>query len=128
MIRLLSVLGLGLLASTVAQAQDASDEIHFRATVKACVPLSKFSGTVTPVHFDPYFALTMRIESAAPAETRFTAGSVVTFAIHSPSQLFAGEPTKGKAYDFVLHHETKHGKLRFFDLTLAYLAAPPSSH
>lgn len=118
MIRLLAILGISIWACAAGRAQGPSDEIHLSATVQAVSPLTKFSGTVTPVDVDPRFALTVRIESVVPTVTNFTPGAVVIFAIHSPSQLFAGEPTKGKTYDFVLHRETKDGKVRFFGLKI----------
>src|SRR5262245_20051113 len=100
----------------MAQAQGANDVIRLRARVQSVVLLEDFSGVVIPVHFDPGFALTVRIESATPQVAGFASGSVVTFAIHSPSLLFAGEPTKGKTYDFVLHRKIENGKVRFFGL------------
>ncbi|HEY6971812.1 MAG TPA: hypothetical protein VJA94_21555 [Candidatus Angelobacter sp.] len=117
MIRLLVILALGL---SVGHAQNRNDEIHLKATVRAVIVLSDFSGTITPVHFDPLFALTVRIESANPAISNFRPGSLVTFAIHSPAQLFPGEgeAVKGKTYDFVLHRTIENGKVRFFGLQL----------
>ena len=84
--------------------------------MQAVVPLANFSGPITPVDVDPRFALTVNVESAVPAVTNFRVGSLVTIAIHSPSLLFGGEPTKGKAYDFVLHRKVADGKVRFFGL------------
>jgi hypothetical protein len=60
----------------------------------------------------------MRIESVTPAVTNFTAGSKVTFAIHSPTKLFAGEDAKGKTYDFSVRHTTEQGKTRYFQLEI----------
>jgi hypothetical protein len=102
----------------MAQAQNANDEIRLRATARSVVLLGDFSGVVIPVHFDPGFALTVRIESASPPVAGFAPGSVVTFAIHSPTLLFAGEPAKGKTYAFVLHRKIENGKVRFFGLYL----------
>ena len=118
-IRSLAILAVSLLAFKAGQAQNSDDEVHLRATVQTVVPLASFSGTVIPVHFDPLFAMTVRIESCVPAVTNFRAGTNVTLAIHSPSMLFAGEPTKGKTYDFVLHREIRDGKVRFFGLHVA---------
>ena len=116
MLRVIAILAVSLSACAVGQAQSTIDEIHLRATVQAVVPLSSFSGRVTPVDFDPRFALTVHVESAAPAVADFTEGDVVTLAIHSPSLLFAEEPTKGKAYDFVLRRKIQKGKAKFFGL------------
>lgn len=90
-----------LLLVAIARAQQpeiplqiSGDEIHLRAIVNAVVPLSDFSGEITPVDVDPRFALTLRIESADPAIKELRSQSVVTLAIHSPSLLFTGEPKK----------------------------------
>lgn len=81
-----------------------------RATVQAVVPLTSFSGQVTSVGVDPRFALTLRIESIDHAITNFSAGTVVTLAIHSPALLFGRESAKGKTYDFVLIRESENGR------------------
>ena len=93
--------------------RSANDEIRLRARVKAVVPLEDFSGKVFPVDVDPHFALTVRIVSAAPAVADFNPGAVVTFAIHSPTIVFAGDATKGKTYNFSLCRETGDGKVKF---------------
>src|SRR5215472_10250694 len=119
MIRPLAVLALCLWARIGGQAQSTNDEVRLQATVQAIVPLTSFSGTVTPVDIDPRFALTVRIESIVPELKNFSAGTIATCAIHSPTLLFAGEPTKGRIYDFVLHREIKNGKVKFFGLHTA---------
>jgi hypothetical protein len=118
MIRSLAILAITTFVCCAAEAQQTNDQIHLRATVQDVVMLSSFSGTVTPVHRDPLFALTVRLESVTPAVTNFAAGSVVTFAIHSPSRLFAGEDAKGKTYDFSVRRETENGKMRYFELEI----------
>jgi hypothetical protein len=94
-------------------SQVQNDEIRLRATVEAIVPFADFLGVITPVAFDPRFALTLRIEAAVPSVHDFGAGAVVTLGIHSPSQLFRGESAKGKTYDFLLHRRVEDGKQRF---------------
>ena len=116
MMRLLATLAVSLLACTPSQTHSAKTEIHLRATVQNVVPLTDFSGKITPVDFDPKFALTVRIESVDPAIGSFAVGAVVAFAIHSPALLFAEDSTKGKTYSFSLQREIKHGKTRFFGL------------
>ena len=116
MIRLLVTLVVSLLACTPGQTQSTRDEIHLRATVRNIVPLTDFQGKITQVHFDPRFALTVRIESVDPAVGSFTVGAVVAFAIHSPALLFGEDANKGEKYDFSLQREIKHGKTRFFGL------------
>jgi hypothetical protein len=117
MLRTLAVLALSLAACNAGPAQDTHDEIYLRATVQAVVPLADFSGSVTPVGADPRFALTLRIDSVVPVVANFSDGTVVTLAIHSPSLVFAGEPTKGKTYDFSLGREIENGKTVFVGLT-----------
>lgn len=80
----------------VAQQEGAGgtrtlNEIQLRAKVQAVVPLNDFSGKVLPVGIDPHFALTMRIASVSPSFTDFNPPDVVTFAIHSPAIVFAGD-------------------------------------
>ena len=117
MLRTLAVLALSLAACNAGQAQDTHDEIYLRATVQAIVPLADFSGSITPVGTDPRFALTLRIDSVVPVVANFSDGTVVTLAIHSPSLLFAGEPTKGQTYDFSLGRKIENGKTVFVGLT-----------
>jgi len=116
MIRSLTILAVSLFAGSAGQAQRTANEIHLRATVQDVVLLSHFSGKIRPVDFDPRFALTVRVESVIPETTSFRPGTVVAFAIHSPSLLFDGEATKGETYDFSLMRAVEHGKTRFFRL------------
>ena len=60
--------------------------------------------------------MTARIASATPAVADFSPGAVVTFAIHRPTVVFAGDATKGKTYNFALCRETGAGKVKFFRL------------
>ena len=114
----LAILAFSICTGLAVNAESAKDEIHLRATVQSVRYIGNFSGVVIPVHFDPGFALTVRIESADPAISNFPEGAVVTFAIHSPSQLFRGKAEKGKTYNFVLHRVIENGKARFFGLQL----------
>ena len=82
------------------------------------------AGTTTPVASDPKFALTVRIESAVPAVDSLAEGAVITFAIHSPSLLLAGEPTKGKIYDFSLLRKIENGKVSFVGLRVVKPQSP----
>jgi len=100
-------------------AQTKAEEIHLRAAVKAVVPLTDFSGKVTPVDADPRFALTVRIVAASPSVEQFSNGAVVTLAIHSPTLLFAGDVKEGKTYDFYLRRKVEGGQARFFGLRVA---------
>jgi len=98
-----------------AEPQPAIQNIRLRASVQAMAALADFSGEVTPADFDPRFALTLRIESAVPNLAR---GAIVTFGIHSPMQLFAGEPQKGKTYDFSLRRSVVNGKAKLSGMRL----------
>jgi len=98
---------------SVVAPRSIKDEIQLRAKVKAIVPLEDFSGKAFPVDIDPHFALTVRIVSAMPAVADFTPGSVVTFAIHSPTIVFAGDATKRKTYNFSMCRETGDDKVKF---------------
>ena len=118
MIRSLAILFVTALTWCVAQAAHTTNQVSFRATVQDMVMLSSFSGTIIPVAVDPRYALTLRIESGVPGFPNITAGSVVTFAIHSPSLLFGDDDPKGKTYDFMLHRESQKGKLRYFGLEI----------
>jgi hypothetical protein len=124
MLRSLAILAISLSACYVGPAQSTNDELRLRATVQAAGPLTRFSGTITPVAGDPRFALTVLIESAVPAVDSFTEGAVVTFGIHSPSLLFAGEPTKGKTYNFSLRRKSENGKVSFFGLRVVNPQSP----
>jgi hypothetical protein len=124
MFRSLAILAISLAACNAGLAQSNDDEIRLRATVQAIAPLTGFSGTITPVASDPKFALTVRIESAVPAVHNLAEGAVVTFAIHSPSLLFGGEPTKGKTYDFSLLRKIENGKVSFVVLRVVKPQSP----
>jgi hypothetical protein len=126
MIRSLAILAASLFACSAGQAQRTTEEVHLHATVQDIVLLSHFSGKITPVNFDPRFALTVRVESVIPATTNFTPGAVVAFAIHSPSMLFDGEAAIGKTYDFSLMREVEHGKTRFFGLRVEKAQTAPA--
>jgi hypothetical protein len=107
-----------LLFGAFSHAQNSNDEIHMRATVQAVVPVTSFSGQVTSVDVDPRFALTVHVESVVPAVSNFPEGAVVTLAIHSPTLLFAGEPTRGKTYNFSVHRTLEGGNTKFSGLTV----------
>lgn len=76
--------------------QAGGNEVHLRATIEAVVPLADFSGEIISADFDSRFALTLRVESVEPAVKEFGPGALVSFALHSPSLLFEGEPRKGR--------------------------------
>ena len=107
-----------LLLGTFSHAQGSKDEIHIRGTVQGVLPLTSFAGQATAVDADPRFAMTVHIESVMPAVSDFPEGAVVTLAIHSPTLLFAGEPTTGKPYNFSVTRTLEHGNKKFSGLTV----------
>jgi hypothetical protein len=78
--------------------------------------LGESSGTALPVDVDARFALTLRIVKEAPLIPEWKPGSEVTFAIHSPTLAFAGDPKIGKTYNFALCREVVNDKVRFSGL------------
>ncbi len=109
-----------------SEQQGAVERFKMRATVQDVIVLHQFTGAVVQVHLDPRFALTLRIESVTPPLTNFTTGSVVTFAVHSPTKLFAGETPKGKTLDFVVSRETQAGKKTLWGLEVERKSGQPS--
>jgi len=116
--RIFTILIFLLLCGSCSLAQNSHDEIHMRATVQAVVPIASFSGQATSVDVDPRFALTVHVESVIPAVSSFREGTVVTLAIHSPTLLFAGEPARGKTYNFSVHRTLEGGNTKFLGLTV----------
>jgi hypothetical protein len=122
MLRLTALAAISILAYVAGLTQRAlsqTDEIRLQANVQSVVPLSGFSGQVVAVDVDPRFALTVHLESVIPVTAKFTEGSDITLAIHSPSLLFAGEPKNGATYDFCLRHKSEGGTVHFSALRIA---------
>jgi len=113
-----------LYAQEAPSVQAESYEVHLRAIVEDVVPLAHFSGEVIPVDVFPRFALTLRVESVEPAVEEFVSRTGVTLAIHSPSLLFAGRPTKGRTYNFYLLRKTEDSRLQFFGLRVGKKLLP----
>jgi hypothetical protein len=77
-----------------------NDVVRLRLTVVDVVPLRGFSGALTPTKdLDPRFALTVRIDSCIPAITNLKSGTIVTFAVHSPSMFLGGSAKKGTTHE-----------------------------
>ena len=80
-----------------------NDVVRLRLTVLDVAPLRGFTGALTPTKdFDPRFALTVRIESCVPAITNLKSGTVVTFAVHSPSMFLGGSAKKGTIHEVAM--------------------------
>ena len=91
-----------------AEPREAFTDFQLQGTVLAVGYLADTAAI--PVDFDASFALTVRIESCVPENARFKIGSNATFAIHSPTLLFMGDPIIGKSYRFSLRQvKTKNG-------------------
>lgn len=84
------ILLMSLCACWTSEPESTVESFKMRATVMDVVALQEFKGTATLTHFDPRFALTVKIEWVTPPLTNFPAGSLATFAIHSPTRLFGG--------------------------------------
>ncbi len=117
MTRFILILCLSLVTRSAAESRSSPQPVRLAAVVQNLTPLTSFSGKVVPVDTDPRYALTVLVESVTGA-TNFAAGQIVTFAIHSPSKLFSGEPTKGKTYQMELDRKVDHGKVTFSGLRL----------
>jgi len=124
-----SALGAVILSciSVVAVAQEhgsgkqiTKDVIQLRASVKAIVQLQDFSGELVQVDTDPHFALTVSVVSVVPAIADFNPHAIVTFGIHSPTLVFAGDAKYGKTYNFSLCRENEGGKVRFSGLGIRF--------
>lgn len=99
-------------------SQSVIEQFKMRAAVQDITMSRQFRGSVIQTHFDSRYVMTLRIQSVTPPLSGFTNGSIVSFAIHSPALLFAGEPPKGKTVDFVVSRETRAGGSRFFGLAV----------
>jgi hypothetical protein len=88
-------LSIGLRAAEVT-------EIVFRATVEKVENLSRYSGTVIPVHFYPLFVVSLKIEDCEQDIGGKKSGETVVLAIHSPTHLFRLEDPQGQKFLFTL--------------------------
>jgi len=105
------LMALGLCAAGGTQPREAR-VVVLGATVLGVTPLDGLAGTLKPVGIDPRFVLKVRVISSSDAVS-FSSGAKVNFGIHSPALLFHGDPTIGKAYEFVLYGKTERGKRSF---------------
>ena len=105
-----------LFGSPRLDSQQASSPIVLVASVEAVIPLAAFSGKVTPVHSDPRFALTLRIQSTVPVVKELPLAGTVTFGVHSPSLLFTADPKVGQSYIFSTRQVIKNGRSTFTGL------------
>ena len=80
-----------------------NDVVRLRVTLLDSALLRSFTGTLTRTSdFDPRFALTVRIVSCVPAISHLKSGTVVTFAVHSPSMFLGGDAKNGKTYEIMM--------------------------
>lgn len=101
-----------------ADEQKVVEHFRIRAVVQDVIMLGQFTGSVIQTHFDPHYVVILRIESVTSPLSSVTNGANVSFAIHRPTRLFAGETPKGKTLDFVLSRETQAGRSLFFELVV----------
>jgi hypothetical protein len=80
----------GPLAAAPKEREAVPTTIVFSGEVTDLVKLAGYSGEALPVHFDPRFALSVKIEQAKPADPAIAPKQVTVFAIHSPARLFGG--------------------------------------
>jgi hypothetical protein len=103
---LLRISGLLLLACLAVRGQNTnsvSTNEFFRVqmTVLDIVQLRTYKGPVTATNdADPRFALTVRIDSSVPPLANLKSGSILTFAVHSPSLSLGGSAKKGETFEF----------------------------
>jgi hypothetical protein len=108
--------------SAAAQAESTNrittnDVVRLRVTVVDSVPLRSFRGSLTPTDdVNSRFALTLRIDSCVPAITNLKSGTVVTFAVHSPSRFLGGSAEKGETHEITMPRK-KAANLVFDDKT-----------
>jgi hypothetical protein len=106
--RFFPIFALAFLVASTAKAEftnnvATNEVVPLRVTVLDVVPLRGFKGSLTPTtDVDPRFALTVRIESSAPAITNLESGTVVTFAVHSPSRFLGGSAKKGETREITM--------------------------
>lgn len=107
------ILGAAISVCGVLLAEDRS-RVTFSATVQEVIMLSQYSGPARVVHFDPRFALRVKMEVASPDAPEFVVGETVVFAIHSPAQLFApAADPNGMTFTFSVLREIADGKPKF---------------
>jgi hypothetical protein len=93
--------------STVIEAKPRGEQYVLRAKVLESHIISPaylypLPAGVIRVDFDARFAVSMRVVSMRPPLANFAKNRTVTFAIHSPTMLFATPNPQGKTYDFTL--------------------------
>jgi len=80
-----------------------NDLVRLRVTVVDSFPIKEFHGSLfSTSDVDPRFALTLRIDSCVPAITNLKSGTVVTFAVHSPSLFLNGKAEKGRTNEITM--------------------------
>jgi hypothetical protein len=106
-------------SQTDAQPEPVQSKAEFRAKVGKVVMLSRFTGTIIPVHPDPRYVLPLTIETAPDGDSVLVRGATINFAIHSPTKLFAGDAPTGRTLDFSVESEVRDGIRRWSGLRVA---------
>ena len=106
--RIIAFLAAALFCFGVARGESTNnvatnDVVRLRVTVVDSVLLRSFRGSVNLIgDVNPGFALTLRIDSCVPAITSLKSGTIVTFAVHSPSLFLNSEAEKGKTNEITM--------------------------
>jgi len=124
MIRPILVLALILAAAVpgLAEPREAVTNLQLQGTLVEVGYLADIAAPAIPVDFDANFAITIRIDSCVPTNERFKVGATATFAIHSPTFLFMGDPKIGKAYRFSLQQVKSGHRTSFENFAVIRLA------
>ena len=110
---------LALLPAKTASTAEP-ETIHFTARVRDIASLTKHSGQSILAANDPRFALTLEILAVRPEGTVFAAKQLMSFAIHSPAQLFATADTEhiiGRIFDFTIQRTREEDQTRYSALS-----------
>ena len=78
-------------AESTVEPEVVEAQVSFTAKIVQLVPLSRYTGTVTPVHFDPRFVLVLEIERVEEGGAEALEPGRRAFAIHSPSRLLGDD-------------------------------------
>jgi hypothetical protein len=117
-----------MVSTGAAYGEPATSELRFRANVIDLVVRQQFSGTFRPVHFDPRFVLTLKIESIDPAVPELPVVSLASFGIHSPKHVFVLEKDlPGRHFHFSLTRIEENGNVRFIGLEVIEKTAEPGA-
>lgn len=79
----------------IACAEEIEKENVFKATLNKVTPITKFHGDALLTHFDPNYVITLKLND----------GSLVYYAIHSPTKLLGSRYKLGDDFNFIVVYE-----------------------